>query len=262
VLFKQHQGRFQFIGNPLDTVKALYHYLALDQHGGRAAAETIWDHDQAILDRASEFYAALASKLGTNDWTKLQSTLASSAVPAGFTPELWASCQASHRGFQLGTEILLLPAVIAQAAEFDQIRVDEKLEPVFPARFTDAKGRDALHKALAPAPIASSDEIVTPMGGHFYGREAPHLPPLATEGMHFTAGQPLFVIEVMKMFNKISVPFSGTITKLIMGSADAKIVSKGQPIFKIEPDHKQVVESPEDVAARRRALTNKLLEKF
>jgi biotin carboxyl carrier protein len=154
---------------------------------------------------------------------------------------------------------LLLPAVIAHDAEFDSIRVDDKLEPTFPERLDSAKTRAELHKGFAPLPSASSDEIVTPMGGHFYAREAPHLPPLAHEGMHFTAGQPLFVIEVMKMFNKVSVPFSGTITKLLLPEAETKIVTKGQVIFKIEPDHKRVEETPEQVAERKRALTDKLL---
>jgi biotin carboxyl carrier protein len=131
---------------------------------------------------------------------------------------------------------------------------------VFPALFTDQKTRTELQKSLAPAPVASSDEIVTPVGGMFYTREAPHLPQLASEGMHFTAGQPLFVIEVMKMFNKISVPFSGTITKLLLPDGDGKIVKMGEAIFKIEPDEKRVVESAADVAARKKALTEKLLK--
>jgi biotin carboxyl carrier protein len=139
------------------------------------------------------------------------------------------------------------------------VLVDHKLEPVFPPRFADAKTRAELHKVLAPAPAASSDEIVTPMGGYFYSREAPHLPPLVHEGMHFEAGQPLFVIEVMKMFNKISVPFSGTITKVLLSESDGKIVQKAQPIFKIDPDERRVEQSPDSVAQRRRAHTDKLL---
>ena len=253
--------RYQFIGNPLDTLHALYHYLALDALGGKTAAETIWDHDQRILERARDFYATLASKLGiaADDWTKQEAALASSKAPAGIDAELWQRCQASHHGFQLGLSILLLPAVIAHEAEFDRIRVDDKLEPVFPERLDNAKTRAELHKALAPLPSSSSDEIVTPMGGHFYAREAPHLPPLAREGMHFDAGQPLFVIEVMKMFNKVSVPFAGTITKLMLPEDEAKIVTKGQVIFKIEPDHKRVEETAEQAAARQHALTTKLL---
>jgi len=258
-LFKRNGQRFEFIGNPLDTLRELYHYLALEKRAGKPAAETIWDHDDAILTNAKEFYDALGQKLGTTEWTKLSAALAG-AAPSGIDAEFWKKAQASHRGFQLGVEILLLPATLAHEAKFDQIRVDEKLEVVFPEFLNDSKRRSELHKQLAPAPLASSDEIVTPMGGHFYAREAPHLPPLAHEGMHFQAGQPLFVIEVMKMFNKVSVPFSGTITKLLMPeSLDSKIVAKGQAIFKIEPDHKRVEESPEEIAARKRALTVKLL---
>jgi acetyl/propionyl-CoA carboxylase alpha subunit len=257
-LFRAADQRFEFIGNSLDTVDALYRFLALEAHNGKPAAEKIWDHDQAILSAADSFYAALAKLLGTRDWTELAKALASDKPPGGIVAAEWAKCQASHRGFQLGNELLLLIPAIAHEAQFDGVRVDAKLEPVFPALFSDAKTRAELHKQLAPPPLASSDEIVTPLGGHYYAREAPHLPQLVQEGLHFTAGQPLFVIEVMKMFNKVSVPFSGTITKLLI-EGDSKIVKKGEPIFKIEPDHKRVEESAEDIAARRQALTTKLL---
>jgi biotin carboxyl carrier protein len=260
-LFRKNLDRYAFIGNPLDTLHALYHYLDLELRPGKAPSDAIWDHDQAILDQADAFYSMLGSKLGTTDFGKITAALAGSA-PAGFDAAQWDACKASHAGFQLGSELLLLIAAIAQEARFDEVRVDTKLEPVFPSVFTDPKTRTDLQKALAPAPQASSDEIVTPMGGHFYAREAPLLPPLASEGMHFEAGQPLFVIEVMKMFNKVSVPFSGTIAKILMKEGDAKIVAKGQAIFKIEPDHKRVVESPEEVAARKRSLTEKLLSRI
>ena len=97
------------------------------------------------------------------------------------------------------------------------------------------------------------------MGGTFYAREAPHLPLLVEEGQHFEAGQPLFIIEVMKMFNKVSVPFSGTVTKNLMEGQDGKVVAKGQPIFKIEPDERVEVESPEEIAKRRREATLALM---
>jgi acetyl/propionyl-CoA carboxylase alpha subunit len=257
---KQDDGHYQFVGNPLATLHELYHYLALDAREGKAAAETIWDHDAQILERAERFYADLGQTLGTDDYAKQHAVLANDTPVGDLSPEFWAQIQAAHRGFQLGAELLLLPAAIAQQAQFDQLYVDDRLEPVFPARLSDAKTRAELHKLLAPAPVASGDEIVTPLGGHYYPREAPHLPLLIEEGQHFEAGQPLFVIEVMKMFNKVSVPFSGTITKLLLPDADGKIVAKAQPIFKIEPDHKLVVESPEDIAQRKRSLTDQLLQ--
>jgi pyruvate/2-oxoglutarate dehydrogenase complex dihydrolipoamide acyltransferase (E2) component len=79
------------------------------------------------------------------------------------------------------------------------------------------------------------------------------------EGSRFEAGQPLFVIEVMKMFNKISVPYSGRVIKVLLHDSDGTIVKKGQPILKIEPDERVVIESPETIAERRRQVTARLL---
>ena len=59
----------------------------------------------------------------------------------------------------------------------------------------------------------------------------------------------------MKMFNKVYAPFSGTIDQVLV-EGDGVIISKGQPIFKITPDEKIVVESPEQIAARRRSATD------
>jgi biotin carboxyl carrier protein len=97
------------------------------------------------------------------------------------------------------------------------------------------------------------------MGGTFYAREAPALPPLVEEGDHFEAGQPLFVVEVMKMFNKVLAPFSGTVVQNLMRDKDGTVVKKGQVIFRIEPDARLEQEDPEAVAARRRSTTLSLL---
>jgi NADH pyrophosphatase NudC (nudix superfamily)/biotin carboxyl carrier protein len=118
---------------------------------------------------------------------------------------------------------------------------------IFPPRFLDAEKASEYAKALAPPPPASADEIVTPMGGAYYGREAPHLPPIVNVGDHFEVGQPLFIIEVMKMFNKVLAPFAGTVTEDLMAGKDGTVVAKGQRIFAIEPD---VRVEPESEAAR------------
>ena len=109
-------------------------------------------------------------------------------------------------------------------------------------------------KVLVPPPMASSDEILAQSGGMFYSRETPQHDVYVREGDHFEAGDPLFIVEVMKMFNKVYAPFAGTIKEVLV-QTDGTIISKGQPIFKIEPD--EVIEqvSPEDIAARRREAT-------
>jgi biotin carboxyl carrier protein len=257
-LFERTDKGYAFIGNPINTLSELYLYLNLESRPGRGASEMIWDHDQRILSDASEFYAVLGIALGSQDYAAIARALDGTQPAKGLDAERWEACRAAHAGFQLGNELLLLIPAIAHAAQFDQVKVDGKLEALFPPLFTDTKTRVELQKALAPAPLAASDEIVTPMGGHFFSREAPHLPPLAIEGMHFSAGQPLFVIEVMKMFNKISVPFSGTITKIVLADSDGVAVTKGQAVFKIEPDERRVVETVQAVAERAKALTTKL----
>jgi biotin carboxyl carrier protein len=97
------------------------------------------------------------------------------------------------------------------------------------------------------------------MGGMFYSREAPNLPQLIVEGDSFKAGQPLFIIEVMKMFNKISAPFNGKVIKNTLKDSDGKIVSKGQLVFKIQPDEFLKEESPEEILTKKMNTLKSLL---
>ena len=97
------------------------------------------------------------------------------------------------------------------------------------------------------------------MGGAFYAREAPHLPLLVEEGMHFDEGQPLFIIEVMKMFNKITAPFSGTVTHCLVEDTEGSVVAKGQKIFEIVPDEVVLEESDDEIRERRQGVTEALL---
>jgi biotin carboxyl carrier protein len=112
-----------------------------------------------------------------------------------------------------------------------------------------------------PPPVTRSDEIVAAMGGMFYNREAPHLPPFVEEGGHFEKGEPLYIIEVMKMFNKVYAPFSGTVRELLVPESGV-IVRKGQPLFRIHPDENLVEEDPGVRALRIRASTDSYLERL
>ena len=85
------------------------------------------------------------------------------------------------------------------------------------------------------------------------------MPPLVSEGEHFEEGQPLFIIEVMKMFNKVFAPCAGTLVENPMADADGHIVHAGQMIFKVRPDEILVEESEADIRERREAVTHGLL---
>jgi acetyl/propionyl-CoA carboxylase alpha subunit len=260
-LWKRADGGVVFAANPIRFLERLYHFLDLEERPGKPPSEKIWDHDQELLGRALGFYAEVEKRTGVSDHAALEKLFAGrpSKALAGDDAALWARCQAAHRGHQLGLELLLLIPRIGLRAGFLDVSVNEELQPVFPERFLDASEQAQLLRVLAPPPQAAADEIVTPMGGTFYAREAPSLPPLVEEGDHFEVGQPLFVIEVMKMFNKVLAPFSGTIVENRMRDRDGHVVKKGQIIFRIEPDERVSLESPESVAARRRATTLSLL---
>jgi len=256
-LWKRSGNDVAFCKNPMVFLQALYHYLNMDVTPGKPACDMIWDHDAVLLGDALDFYESAAEALGVRDWNQLSARLEGKpdAALVGDDAALWSACQASHRGFQIGAELLLIIPRIGMQSEFLDIEIDDDLQPIFPETFMDEERAAELRRSLAPPPKASANEIVTPSGGTFYAREAPHLPLLVEEGEHFEEGQPLFIIEVMKMFNKILAPFAGTLTKSLMTDADGSVVQTGQVIFEIEPDETLVEESEADILARQKRVT-------
>jgi acetyl/propionyl-CoA carboxylase alpha subunit len=255
-LWKRDGAKVEFAVNPIAFLREIHHYLNMEQSPGKPPSETIWNHDDELLAEAEAFYAELTCRLGTDAWPTLCERLASENAVSNLGGEAGvAACRAAHRGFQVAAPLLLLiPRLGIQSGLLD-VTINDALEPVFPAAFLDEQNAANLRRALAPPPKASANEIVTPSGGSYYSREAPHLPPLIAEGDHFEAGQPLFIIEVMKMFNKVLAPFAGTVKKNLMLDADGAVVRAGQPIFEIVPDEVIIEESAADRSARRKRVT-------
>ena len=263
----QHQRDFEFAGerfrwlrNPIDVLSDTYHLLHLDDRPDEPAAHRIWDHDQALLDRAQGFYRKLQARPGTpQDWPTLDQILRQPEPALGFDPTLWGKIRAAHAGHQAGMELLALLPAIGRKTGFYDLRLADDLTVVIPDRLLDPKHQDAMRKVLVPPPAAASDEIVAAMGGTLYHQEAPGLPPFVEKGSRFEAGQPLYIIEVMKMFNKVYAPFSGTVLEVLVPESGV-VVRKGQPLFKVKPD--EVMESldPAEEARRRREFTNSYLD--
>jgi biotin carboxyl carrier protein len=202
---------------------------------------------------------ALAERVpaGTS-WAELDQALRGGAPSFGFDGALWERVQAAHLGHQLGLEILDLVPLLGARAGFFELRLGGDLVPVIPERLTDPALQEAMKKELAPPPQAASDEIVATMGGTYWDREAPHLPPFVAVGTHVEKGQPLYIIEVMKMFNKVHAPFSGRVLEIFVRDNGAT-VRKGQPLFRIDPDDKVVGEDPAERTRRIRANTDAYL---
>ncbi|WP_061226611.1 biotin/lipoyl-containing protein [Leptospira interrogans] len=253
-------SKIEWLRNPIFILADLYHYLNMEADPSLPPSEQIWDHDDEVLQKALSFYQELAKRTGSNpDSIELVASLNAGKSLNGIEAGLLSSILASHNGYQSGLELLKLLPYAGLNSGFYKLEVDEKLEAVIPEEFRKTETRDSLIKFLAPPPKASSDEIVAPMGGMFYSKEAPDLPPMIKVGDHFKAGQPLFIVEVMKMFNKISAPFSGTVKEILLNDSDGKIISKGQTIFKIVPDEVIHIETEAEITERKKKITLSLI---
>jgi len=175
--------------------------------------------------------------------------------------DTWAAIQGAHQGHQAGLSLLLLLPALAQQTGFYELEVNSDLSIFIPERLLDDDHQDAMAKALAPPPVANADEIAATSGGMFYGREAPGEPLYVEAGSSFKVGDPLFIVEVMKMFNKVVAPFSGTVDEVLV-EGDGVIIAKGQPLFKVTPDEKVEILSDEEIALRRREHTSELVKLF
>ena len=141
--------------------------------------------------------------------------------------------------------------------------MDEQLRPVFPQKFLlepkkEKEQKEAWKRALSPPPPHTADTIVTEAGGMFYAQESPESPPYLKVGTHFKKGDPIYIIEVMKMFNKVYAEFSGKVTEVLIKEKQAKVVKKGQPLFRVEPDEALRIETEAEKSDRRRQASEEL----
>ena len=97
-------------------------------------------------------------------------------------------------------------------------------------------------QAPADEPGSTETELVAanqitvnaPMVGTFYVAPAPDAEPYVKVGDRVQVGQPLCIIEAMKLMNEIEAEVSGKIVKVLVSNAQP--VEYGQPLFVIEQD--------------------------
>ncbi len=258
--FKVDNGRIAWLVNPILVLSELYRFMHWDYEPGKPAAYMIWDHDNELLQSALDFYTALQIKLGVSTYAEVEKVMAGNR-PAGLDDAQWAAARAAHAGYQAGTELLSLLPMVALDTGFYDLTVNADLTITIPDELSEKALQDRMAKILVPPPVAKSDEILAASGGMYYSREAPGMPTFVEEGAHFKQGDPLYIVEVMKMFNKVYAPFAGSIDKVLLDT-DGVIIKKGQPLFKITPAEKIVIETPEEIATRKRTKTNQFLAKL
>ncbi|HWH14692.1 MAG TPA: biotin/lipoyl-containing protein [Miltoncostaeaceae bacterium] len=86
--------------------------------------------------------------------------------------------------------------------------------------------------AAAPADAGLS-RVESPMVGTFYRAPSPDADPFVEVGVRVEEGQPLCLIEAMKLFNEITAPVAGVVREIACNNADP--VEFGQVLFLIDP---------------------------
>jgi len=256
--FRVERRRVTWLRNPLLVLADTYHLLHMDAEVDLPAAHHIWEQDQAVLRDGAAFYAAVQERVGDLSWPEVDELLKAKQPVKGFGAKQWKQVREAHLGFQLGMELYSLLPLIGDKVGFFDLRVDDDLTIAIAERLLDRDHQAKMKKVLMPPPVNKADEIVAVSGGMYYAQEAPGMPRFVEEGQHFDVGDPLYIVEVMKMFNKVYAPFAGTVDKILVDT-DGTIVSKGQPLFKVTPDEKFVEEDPTEVKARIESNTEQYL---
>ena len=256
----KNKGKITWLKNPIYVLADTYHYLNMDFVKNNAASSMIWDHDAEVLNSALNFYQELEQRLGTDNFATINTLLSKASAPKGFDKHLWQATQEAHLAYQAGCEVLSILPHVALETGFYDLQVNDDLSIHIPEKLFDTSLQAQMAKVLVPPPRAKSDEILASSGGMFYACEAPGMPPFVNEGDHFEAGQTLYIVEVMKMFNKVNAPFAGTIASVLI-EKDGEIIKKGQPLFKIVPDEKVDVATPDEIKAQCEKVTSVFLSK-
>lgn len=95
-------------------------------------------------------------------------------------------------------------------------------------------------EAAAPAPAAAARarpdgliEVRAPMVGTFFRTPSPEAPPFVESGTVVAEGDPLGLIEVMKLFTTITAEAAGRVVEIC--AENGAMVEYGQALFVIEP---------------------------
>jgi acetyl-CoA carboxylase biotin carboxyl carrier protein len=89
--------------------------------------------------------------------------------------------------------------------------------------------------AVAPASAAATSGPVVnaPLTGIFYAAPSPGAAPLVSVGSIVAVGQPIGLIEAMKLFNEIKSDKAGRVVRII--AQDGLLVKSKTPIIELEP---------------------------
>lgn len=118
---------------------------------------------------------------------------------------------------------------IKKNSEASVVKHSENLSPQFTQEAPTAPAE------TTSAPTPNYLEVKSPMIGTFYRSPNPDAEFFVNVGDFIQKGQPVCIIEAMKLFNEVESEVSGKIVKILVD--DASPVEYDQPLFLVEPQN-------------------------
>ncbi len=102
-----------------------------------------------------------------------------------------------------------------------------------PASLPGAASAPATGGPAAGGPSERVMKVIAPVVGVFYRSNAPGAEPFISVGDRVTIGQPLCILEAMKLMNEITSDFAGIVTRIL--PENGELVRLNEELFWIEP---------------------------
>ena len=99
------------------------------------------------------------------------------------------------------------------------------------AAATPSPSHSAIH-AEVPKEPATYKKVLSPFVGTFYRSPSPTAPSYADVGKRVNPGDPLCIIEAMKLMNEIEADFAGKVVEVL--AQNGQPVEFGEPLFIID----------------------------
>ncbi len=124
------------------------------------------------------------------------------------------------------------PAVSPSSTSLSQPIVEETTLPV-PSRVESPPVAASSPPPTVPASRADLVEITAPMVGTFYSAPAPGEPSFVEVGSRIGVGQPVCILEAMKLMNELESEVSGEIIEILIDNGTP--VEFGQVLMRVKP---------------------------
>ena len=151
--------------------------------------------------------------------------------------------QSTEQDHSTVLELVEQLAEILERTDLTEVRIRENELEVQVSRHPRSPGRyDSIAVRTQSLPVEAADVegseqtqnnfINAPMPSRFYRAPSPEEPPFVEVGDIVSVGEPVAVLEVMKTYNPVEVPFNCEILEIL--AEDGEAVEYAQPLFRVK----------------------------